>query len=64
MSDESPLASHRQMESEARRIAEGAERAGVTLRLIGTLAFERQLKISLLKYLSGKFMKCEHYLAI
>lgn len=42
MNDESPLASHRQMESEARRIAEQAQGAGVTLRLIGALAFERQ----------------------
>lgn len=42
MSDEPLLVSHQQMESEAKRIAEQAQKAGVTLRLIGALAFEHQ----------------------
>lgn len=42
MSDESLLVSHQQMESEAKHIAEQAQKAGVTLRLIGALAFEHQ----------------------
>ena len=42
MSNEPLLVSHQQMESEARRIAEQAQKAGVTLRLIGALAFEHQ----------------------
>ncbi len=42
MGDELQLVSHQQMDSEARRIAEQAQENGVTLRLIGALAFERQ----------------------
>jgi hypothetical protein len=42
MGDELLLVSPQQMRSEARRIAEQAQQAGVTLRLIGALAFEHQ----------------------